>query len=175
VCSSDLEGGRCRDLLERVAEAADHASLRDEAWDPCRSALPPLARHAWKRLRSAGRALDLGNSDEDYHEVRKRAKHARYSAECLGPALDPDSANAARRFARRCHDVQDILGEHQDAIVACREIRRIASGHASDGPFNLAAGRLLERRATAADAARSAFFKAWHRLDRPKNVRWMKA
>jgi hypothetical protein len=70
--------------------------------------------------------------------------------------------------------VQDVLGEHQDAIVACQEINRLVAERPHDGPFNLAAGRLLERQEQAAGAARSQFFEVWAKLDRKKNVRWLK-
>jgi CHAD domain-containing protein len=169
-----LEGPRYQDLLERLSEAADHPALGDEAWERCRSALPPLVRDAWKRLSKAGRALDLSDADDAYHEVRKRAKRARHSAESVAPTLDSHASDDARRFARRAGAVQDVLGEHQDATVACQEIRRIAAERPGDGPFNLAAGRLLERQEDAARAARTKFFKTWHKLDRPKNRRWMK-
>jgi len=71
--------------------------------------------------------------------------------------------------------VQDILGEHQDATVACREIRRIVAERPGDGPFNLTAGRLLERQAIAASDSRVKSFKIWDRLDRANNRRWMKS
>jgi CHAD domain-containing protein len=170
-----FEGGRYPRLLEQLSEAADDSLFRDEAWEPCRAALPTLVQNSWKRLKTAGRALDLSDPDEDYHEVRKRAKHARYTAECVAPALDPDPANDARRFVKRLRAVQDILGEHQDATIACQEIRRIVAEHPGDGPLNFAAGQLLERQEGAAADTRARFFKVWHKLDHKKNLRWMKA
>jgi CHAD domain-containing protein len=170
-----LQGERYRNLLEHLSDAAEHALLRDEAWGPCGSTLPPLAHDLWRRLRSSGRALDLSGPDEDYHEVRKRAKRARYGAESVAPMLAPDAADAARRFAKRANAVQDVLGEHQDATLACQEIRRLAAERLNDGPFNLAAGRLLDRQEGAASVSRTKFFKIWHRLDQKKYRRWMKA
>jgi CHAD domain-containing protein len=169
-----LGSERLRLLLEQLSEAAEHPACRDEAWEPCRSTLPPLVHHSWKRLRKPGHALDLNDADEDYHEVRKRAKHARYSAECVLPALDHHQEHAARRYIKCAHAVQDILGEHQDAIVAGEQIRRIAAERPHDGTFGLAAGRLLERQQIAASESRSRFFKAWNRLDRKKNHHWMR-
>jgi CHAD domain-containing protein len=171
-----FEGERYRNLLEHLSEAAadDDSFCRDAAWEPCGTTLPPLVRDAWKRLKRAGHALDLSDADEDYHEVRKRAKHARYAGERVAPTLDADPANAARRFAKRALAVQDVLGDHQDAIVACEQIQRIVARFPTDGPFNLAAGRLLERQQIAACETRTRFFEVWHKLDRTKNRRWMK-
>jgi CHAD domain-containing protein len=169
-----LESRRYRDLLGRLSEAAGNALFRDEAWERCRTAFPPLVLDVWQTLKKTGRALDLGASDEEYHEVRKRAKRARYAAESIAHALDPDVANDARRFACRAHAVQDVLGEHQDAVIACEEIRHAAADSPAAGPFHLAAGRLLERQEIAAREARARFFKVWRKLDRKKNRRWMK-
>jgi CHAD domain-containing protein len=169
-----LDSPRFQHLMEQLSEAAQQPAVTGEAWEPAGRALPPLARKTWKRLRSAARKLDLADADVDYHEVRKRAKRSRHTAESVCLALDPDDADDARRFARRARAVQDVLGEHQDAIVACDQIRQIATEHSSDGPFNLAAGRLLERQAIDAETSRTRFFKAWQKLDRAKNVRWTK-
>jgi CHAD domain-containing protein len=169
-----LQGERYRGLIERLAEAARRPALRDEAREPCRTALPPLVARAWSRLKKGARALTPEDPDEAFHEVRKRAKRARYTAEAVAFALGPDQAKDARRFARRAKDVQDILGEHQDAIVACQEINRLVAERPHDGPFNLAAGRLLERQEHAADDSRSRSFEVWEKLDRKKVVRWLK-
>jgi CHAD domain-containing protein len=174
VLKSALESGRFDGLSDQLAEAAEHPDLDDAAWEPCQKVLTPLVRAVWKRLRKAASALDLSDPDEEFHEVRKKAKRARYCAESVAPTLDEADANDACRFARRATAVQDVLGEHQDAIIAGQEIRRIVAAHPDQGPFNLAAGRLLERQMNAAGTARTQFFKAWNQLDRRKNVRWMK-
>jgi CHAD domain-containing protein len=169
-----LQGERFQHLVESLAEAADHPAFRDDAWEPCRTVLPRTVAGAWSRLKKCGRSLTPDDPDENFHEVRKRAKRARYAAEAVAEALGPDQAKEARRFARRATEVQDILGEHQDAIVACQEINRLVADRPHDGPFNLAAGRLLERQEHAARTARAQFFEVWDRLDRKKLVRWLK-
>jgi hypothetical protein len=67
-----------------------------------------------------------------------------------------------------------VLGTHQDAVVAATEICNVAAAHPELGPFNFAAGRLLEREQRAAAETRAAFFGAWDGLDRKKVVRWLK-
>ncbi len=122
-----------------------------------------------------GRALGPHDPDEDFHAVRIRAKRARYAAEAVADALDDQAARDAERFAELATRVQDVLGENQDAIVAGQEILRIAAEHPNDGPFNFAAGRLLERQDIAARAARAKFFKVWDQLDRKKVRRWFQS
>jgi CHAD domain-containing protein len=171
---SALDGDLYQGLMARLAEAADRSALNEDAHEPCRAALPPLVKDAWRRVKKCGRALRPTDPDEDFHEVRKRAKRARYAAESVAIALGPDAAEDAKRFARRATDVQDVLGEHQDAIVAAREIEQAAARHPHDGPFNLAAGRLLERQVQAAQAARAKFFEVWDAFDRKELRRWLK-
>jgi CHAD domain-containing protein len=167
-----FESDRYRDLLVQIQEAPEVIAFQEEAWQPCREALPPLVRTVWKRLKSEGRALDLSSEPAAFHRVRKRAKRARFAAESVAPCLGPDSGHAARRFAKRARAVQDVLGRHQDAIIASQEIRRVAAEHPSDGAFNLAMGQLLERQENAAGESRREFFKIWHRLDRKKVRHW---
>src|SRR5436305_639710 len=91
--------------------------------------------HLRTTTRRAGRALRPADADEAYHEVRKRAKRARYAAETVRDALEPGAADDAGRFARRARKVQDVLGEHQDAVVAAAEVRAAAEAHPGLGPF----------------------------------------
>ncbi|HWE35594.1 MAG TPA: CHAD domain-containing protein [Isosphaeraceae bacterium] len=163
-----------RALLARLADAAHAPRLTAAAEGPCRDVLPTLVADAWKAL--AKRARDLGpdSADADYHEARKRAKRARYAAEAVAPALGAGARKRAERFARRVEGLQDVLGEHQDAVVARDEVERVARDHPGDAPFLLAAGRLVERQARAARAARDDFARAWEDIDQKKRRRWMK-
>jgi CHAD domain-containing protein len=173
--SQALESQRYHKLVAEVAHAAGDPPLRDGACQPCRTALPPLAAAAWRRLKKRARDLRPSCPEEDFHEVRKRAKRARYTAELVAPALGRSTAKDARRFIRLTTRVQDTLGEHQDAIVAAGEIERGLVEHADNPAFVRAAGRLLETQHEAACAARHAFFPIWEKLDRKKTRRWMKS
>jgi CHAD domain-containing protein len=168
---SALQGDRYRDLLAALEDAIRHPSLEAAACTPCRTALPPLAAAAWRRLKKCGRALRIDDPDGAFHEVRKRAKRARYTAEMVEPILSGADAKGARRFIRATTRVQDVLGEHQDAVVAAKTLDGlIARSHGPD--FELAACRLEDGQEEAARAAREAFFDAWDRLDRKRSRRW---
>jgi CHAD domain-containing protein len=169
-----LASPRYRALLNRLIEAAEHPALNDDAEEPCRKALPPLVEQDWKRLRKCARLLNADSPDTDFHEVRKRAKRARYAAEAVSVALDAHAAKAAKRFAQRATEVQDVLGEHQDAVIACDELHRAVEAEPTNGPFNFAAGRLIEKQQEAAASSRLRFFDVWAKLDRKKNRRWLK-
>jgi CHAD domain-containing protein len=168
-----LQGDRYRDLLAGLERAIGHPSLGTESCTPCRRALPPLVSAAWRRLKKCARDLRPGDPDEDFHEVRKRAKRARYTAELVAPVLSGDAAKGARRFIRGTTRVQDVLGEHQDAIVAGNEVAGLLERQPDDADFGRAARRLLDGQAEAARSAREAYFDVWEKLDRKRARHWL--
>jgi CHAD domain-containing protein len=170
-----LGGERYECLVRDLPDSIDRIPLADDAWEPCRTALPPLVRETWRRVKRAGRALKLEDPDEEFHEVRKRAKAARYAAEAVREALDDEASASASRFARRAKAVQDILGTHQDAVVLAAEIRKSAADHPDLGPFNFAAGRLEQQERFAAAADRARFFEVWHEFDSKRVLQWLKS
>ena len=171
--SDVFESERYRGLKGRLADAVELAPLTEDAEEPCRKLLPRLVLISWKRLRKAGRGLHLDHPDEPFHDVRKRAKRARYAAEAVKDLLDPESKSEAKTFARKAKDVQDVLGEHQDAAVAAEMLRGITEEFPHDGKFCFAAGRLLERELTAAATSKPRFFEVFAEIDRRKVVRWL--
>ncbi len=169
-----LDGARFGELCGRLTDAADRPHLRDDAWEACRTALPPLARDAWQRLKGRARDLSRNDHDEEFHEVRKRAKHVRYASEAVANALGPHAGREATRFAKKARKVQDILGTHQDATIARQEIANLADQFDEDHPFHRAASKMIARQEESARNARSRFFKIWAKLDDKKLRRWLK-
>ena len=70
--------------------------------------------------------LGPGGDDEELHKARKAGKRARYAAELAHPVLGKKTKNSVKRY----QDLQDILGDHQDGVVAADLLRRIAAGTA---------------------------------------------
>jgi CHAD domain-containing protein len=169
-----LRSDRYRGLLTCLEQAAERPALSDAASEPCRSALPTVAVAAWRRLKKLGRGLRSSDADAEFHELRKRAKRVRYTAELIAPIMGRRAARAASGFIRLLTQVQDTLGEHQDAVVAAGEIERSLAEHAHDLEFVRAAKSLLTSQHDKAHAARQSFFKVWDNLDRKKSRRWMK-
>jgi CHAD domain-containing protein len=118
----DLNGGRYLGLLDAVDELVD---------DPARAEGDPL-RRARKALNKADRLLDQAITDgvdAELHEARKAYKRARYAIEVFVPSVGAP----AKSLAGALTDLQDVLGHHQDSVVA-REILRDLAGTADD-PF----------------------------------------
>ncbi len=63
---------------------------------------------------------------------------------------------------RRAKKLQDVLGEHQDAVVAAERLRELAAGATPEQA--LAAGRLVEREEERRAKARKTWPKAWRKL-----------
>jgi len=168
-----LRSARFVDLLDRLVEAAREPVLSAEAARPGGEVLQPLVRRNWRKLARDARALQPDSPFEDYHRVRVRAKRARYAAEAVAPVLNGEAGRSAKRFAKRAADVQDVLGVLQDTVVARESIEPVAESRPSDGPFNLAAGRMLEREGHASERARAQFPAVWKQLDKQKVRRWL--
>jgi len=169
-----LQSPRYRKLLVMINKAIEHPQLKDEAWEPCWKFSPPMAAAAWRRLRKGAQHLRPSDPDSEFHAVRKRAKRARYIAELVAPIIGCRKDPRANRFIRLITQVQDTLGEHQDAVVAAAHIEQCIAENAANTPLIEAAGRLLEDQYKAARAAKAAFFKVWEKLDRKKSTRWLK-
>jgi CHAD domain-containing protein len=168
-----LRTSRYVELLDRLVDAAENPELTPAASGRCKDALPPLVRRSWKKLRKQGRPLGPGSSDAEFHRVRVLAKWARYGAEAIAPALGRKRGKQAEKFADRAADLQDVLGELQDSVVARDTILDVAGEHPPAGSFNLAAGRLVERELHGGQGHRERFPAAWRRLDRKKRLRWL--
>ena len=128
------------------------------AFEAALSALPPLeeddallsaAATAFKKLRKHANRLGDNPADEALHALRKSGKRARYAAELAGLHGD----RRIRRFATSVQELQDVIGEHQDTVVAEERIRQVARRAATA----TAGGRLIERERTRRRAAREAY------------------
>ena len=123
-----LSSDRYLALLNRLDTASTPVLTGDES---------PLAdrwRTEWKRAKRAIAALDADSSDEELHEARIRLKKARYAAELAAHEL----GRRGERFGKAAAKLQDVLGAHQDAVVAEERIR---AWHASAGGGDRRAAR----------------------------------
>ena len=71
-------------------------------------------------------------TDEELHKARKAGKRARYAAELAHPVLGKQTKNAIDQYK----ELQDILGDLQDGVVAADLLRRIAAGTAGRADEN---------------------------------------
>ncbi len=123
----------------------------------------PLGRIARSEFARLARAVDrLGKSpdEREIHRLRIALKRARYAAELAAPG-----GKAGRRFLARARHVQDLLGEHQDAVVAEQRLRNAAVDDARTAAA-FVAGRLAERQLGRRARVTEQLPAAWKRLRR---------
>ena len=150
-CRSRLLGALRSD--EYLALLDDTARTIDELEPGGSTAtLDDLTDEAAAKVRKAVRRLPEEPSDEELHAVRKKGKRARYAGELAG----------RDELVKRAKKLQDVLGEHQDAVVAAERLRELAVG--ATPAQALAVGRLVEREEQRRTKARKAWPKAWRKL-----------
>jgi CHAD domain-containing protein len=157
-----LRSARYRRLVDTLDEATATPRLRDDRHD-----VTGVARREFRKLRRAVSALPAQPADDELHAVRIRGKRARYAAELAASA---DGGGASGRFVRKAKELQDVLGQHQDATVAEARLRKLAGRTGARAA--LAAGRLVEHERRRKLAARNAFPEAWQRLERSGRKAW---
>lgn len=117
-----------RDVLDALVASPPWSERADE---PARDVLPKVLRREGKRLRTAP------DEAEDPHEVRKAAKRLRCAYEVVEP-LWPD-ARRPRRAAKR---LTEVLGDHQDGVVAREVLLDLAAEATASGHNAFTWGRL---------------------------------
>jgi len=155
-------------LLDRLV-AATHAIPPSTSSDSVDLELGDLVVKPWRKLRRAVEELGDDPPDAELHAIRIRAKRCRYAAEAVAPAI----GKPARRFARAVAGLQEVLGEHQDAVVAGQWLR----AHAADGGGRVegafVAGELAALERVAADASRADWPDAWKQARAKDLRRWL--
>jgi CHAD domain-containing protein len=157
-----LSGERYLKLLDRLTAAVEAPPVRRADLS-----LEAVARREFKKLRRAARKLGPKASPDQVHRVRILAKRARYAAELA----EPVAGKRARRFVKAAKEFQDLVGSHQDAVVAAARIRAVVDRTKSmESAF--AAGRLVERTTARRRKARRKLPRAWKRLERQGRKAW---
>jgi CHAD domain-containing protein len=165
-----LDGEPYALLLDRLVAAAANPPMADLVAGglPASRTLPGLVAKPWKRLRRWVVGLGDDPADDALHEVRKRAKQLRYASEAAAPVR----GRPAVKLAGAAENLQEVLGDFHDAVVAASWLRE--HGGNAGGSTALAAGRLVEREERRRATQRSAWPKAWKQLKSKKRRRWLK-
>ena len=157
-----------RALTETLSDKRYLALLRESAaWlnqppfsgDSTKKKARTLRGPAHKAAKKAVRRLTVGlehGDDELLHKARKAAKRARYAGELLALAGVKDPLAAAGALDA-WKDLQDVLGEHQDSVLASDLLRRLGAATAErPGENGFTYGVLYQREQDTAAASRDA-------------------
>ncbi|MFI5607890.1 CHAD domain-containing protein [Amycolatopsis sp. NPDC051903] len=153
-----------RELDAVVAEVANGRG-------PAREVLRAPVRQAERKLRKAQRAAD-GKSGAELeralHDVRKKAKRARYAADVVRPVY----GTKLRKWRTGVKRVQQALGEHQDWVVARPVVLRLGVDGRDEG-VGFSFGVVYGSADTILRAKRDEFTTRWGKLAKGKRPRWL--
>jgi CHAD domain-containing protein len=175
-----LKSDRYYSLIERLRIGSLSPETTLQASEPPLIVLLPLLSVAWNKLSRAANKLNRGDAPTKFHRVRKMAKRLRYATESVRTYLESKDRENSATFIKRIKALQDILGEHQDAVVAAETVEYIIDNSSSTtnqkqtpSRFEAAALKLVSNQTRAAKKARKDFRKIWKKTNDPKVRRWM--
>ena len=152
-----LNTSRYFELLDALVASSNQPPVTQEALKPAQQLLKSMAKRTWNKLDKDVRRLSFTSPDSQWHEVRIRAKRARYTADATATI----SGKAMRGYAQKLAVITDILGELHDAHVAELLLRELAEAPNMSGREGLALGRLLDLQIHNNLCERRRFTKAW--------------
>lgn len=170
---ADREQAR-KDLLAALDDAR-YAALLDAldqfvaapAVTEVDTSLDRIAGREFRKLQRLVKRLDKTPSNDELHRTRIRAKRVRYATELSLPL----GGKEERKVVEAAKNFQDVVGAHQDAVVAEERIRAAVRRTRGVG-VGLAAGRLIERERARREDARAAVPAAWKRFRRSAEAVW---
>jgi len=157
-----LAGERYLSLLDRLSAAVEAPPARSSE-----ISLEAVAEREFRKLRRAAKKVGPKSPAAEIHRARIHAKRARYAAELA----EPLAGKRARRFISEVKRFQDVVGAHQDAVVAFEQIHAVLQRSKSPETA-FAAGRLAERTQRLRRKARRRMPRAWKRLERVGRRAW---
>lgn len=169
-----LTSDRYRDLVEALLGLAASPELGPEAAGPTEVVATRMVRRDRRRLArrmATAMASPAGETrDQAFHSVRKAAKRARYGAETLIPAY----GKTAERYVAALVEIQDLLGDRQDAVVTRALLREQGARMGTiPGHNGYTYGLLAGLEACRIMADEEELGEAWYEADRKKVRRWL--
>jgi len=129
--------------------------------------LTDAAARQFCKLRKTVRKLNGALSNAELHRIRIKTKRARYAAEL---AQEGDS-KAIGRFIKAATRFQDLLGVHQDAVLAERYVEGFLK-YQGRRQAAFTAGLLAARANQRREEVREEFWFEWKRLKKRGNRAW---
>ena len=144
-----------------IAPAASRKAAR-----PAARLATPLVKHRWNQLAAAVDAAAEDATDTELHQIRIAAKRCRYAAEAVAPVV----GRPADRLAAGVEEVQTVLGDYHDTVVAEAWLRS-ASAELIDARVAIGGLIATERRTRA--HLRESWPEVWHQASRRRRRAWL--
>lgn len=146
-------------LLDGLEAFLDSPAIAPKGTGPARKTTVKLVNKTAKRLakrHDAAVGAAVGPSrDTAFHNVRKTAKKLRFAA----ATAESVHGKRAAKLADAAHDVQTILGEHQDSAMARAELLKLGSASGA-GSSAFTYGLLHAAERAKADAAQREYLRS---------------
>ena len=156
----EMQSARYVGFVSKLRDAADAPAVVNLKYT-----LTDAAARQFRKLRKTVRRLKRSPSAAELHRVRIRTKRARYAAELA------ERDKAVDRFVKAAIRFQDLLGVHQDAILAERHVEEFLKyGGGRQAAFT--AGLLVARAKQRREEVRKEFWSEWKRLKKRGNRAW---
>jgi CHAD domain-containing protein len=155
-----------RETLLAALDSQRYAALKREveaflakpSFSAGRGSVKSISRQRIEALAAKAQgAGDKARTDEELHAARIAFKRARYAAE-FTRGLAPKQLG---KLARTAMEYQDILGRHQDAIIACDRVREALALEKEDRLKAFLLGYLLACQRLSAIDSKKEFFRRW--------------
>lgn len=170
-----LDSPRYFALLDALDALLAAPELKAQATESAAAVLPRQVHRAYRRtarrIRRARHAAPGKQSDVALHQARKAAKRARYAAEAVAPVL----GKPASKFASRMKQVQSLLGDHQDSVIARQVERQLAVDAAIAAENAFSYGLLYQRELDAAEIIAAKALRAWAEVSRHHSRSWLRS
>ncbi len=157
-----LDSPRYLALLDALDGLLADPPLTKLAAKPAAKELPRQLSRSFHRMQKHMTVADTrtgAQRDLELHEVRKAGKRMRYATEAAEPAL----GRAAGKLISHTRDVQEVLGDHQDAVVAAPVLRELGIA-AAGGRENAFTWGVLYGLKTCTGVDEAALIPAWSGL-----------
>jgi CHAD domain-containing protein len=168
-----LDSPRYTSLLAELERLTHEPPRGPRADAPARDVLPAAGRRAYRqakrRMRRARHTPAGPDRDVALHQARKSARRARYAAE----AATPVAGQQASKFAQQMKQVQSVLGDHQDTVLARQAARDLGIGAYLAGENAFTYGLLYDLELHRAEQLQADARQVWKRASRRRYRRWM--
>jgi CHAD domain-containing protein len=169
-----LDSRRYFRLLDKLDKLVTEPPCTPKAERTAKDVLPAAVRRPYRqasrRIRKAWLAPAGQPRDLALHQARKSAERARYAGEAVTPAI----GKKAQRFSKQMKNLQSVLGDHQDTVIARRVDRELGTGAHLAGENAFTNGLLYERDTHRGERLQARARQVWQRASRSRYRRWMR-
>ncbi|MGC0362468.1 CHAD domain-containing protein [Rhodococcus sp. 27YEA15] len=161
------------DRLDRYADELDTTTTekksgkRTSERESART-LRHLARKVGSRVDAVTDADSRADRDEAIHGVRKSAKRMKYAIEVLQPV----SGHRARRALKEFSRFQDVLGEHQDSVVAREHLLDMSESEEHTSVTSFALGMIYQHEVAVTEGHAALLRKNWKKAVKSSQPLW---